>query len=71
MWAFTGAAKLHVSQNRPLKERTVWRGVSVDMLLGQAGYDAPYVMAFCDGGYTTNVRTCTSGRAQSGSAAWT
>ena len=34
---------------------TQWRGVSVDTLLGQAGYDAPYVMAFCDGGYTTNL----------------
>ena len=34
---------------------TEWRGVSVDTLLGQAGYDAPYVMAFCDGGYTTNL----------------
>jgi len=27
----------------------------VDTLLDQAGYDAPYVMAFCDGGYTTNL----------------
>jgi DMSO/TMAO reductase YedYZ molybdopterin-dependent catalytic subunit len=34
---------------------TEWRGVSVDTLLDQAGYDAPYVMAFCDGGYTTNL----------------
>jgi len=34
---------------------TAWRGVSVDMLLDQAGYDVPYVMAFCDGGYTTNL----------------
>ena len=82
---------------------TEWRGVSVDTLLDQAGYDAPYVMAFCDGGYTTNLpiadvtggkawvafgydggpleaehggpagcrcRTCTSGRAPSGCAAW-
>ena len=30
---------------------TVWRGVSVDTLLGQAGRDAPYVMALSDGGY--------------------
>ena len=34
---------------------TQWRGVPVDTLLDQAGYDAPYVMAFCDGGYTTNL----------------
>jgi DMSO/TMAO reductase YedYZ molybdopterin-dependent catalytic subunit len=34
---------------------TVWQGVSVDTLLGQAGHDASYVMAFCDGGYTTNL----------------
>ncbi len=34
---------------------TEWRGVSVDTLLGQVRYDAPYVMAFCDGGYTTNL----------------
>ena len=34
---------------------TQWRGVSVDTLLDQAGYDAPYVMASCDGGYTTNL----------------
>ena len=34
---------------------TEWRRVSLDTLLDQAGYDAPYVMAFCDGGYTTNL----------------
>ena len=34
---------------------TEWRGVPVETLLDQAGYDAPYVMAFCDGGYTTNL----------------
>ena len=44
---------------------TQWRGVSVDRLLSQAGDDAPYVMAFCDGGYTTNlpVADLTGGRA--------
>jgi DMSO/TMAO reductase YedYZ molybdopterin-dependent catalytic subunit len=36
---------------------TVWRGVSVDTLLGQVEHDAGYVMAFCDGGYTTNLPT--------------
>jgi len=34
---------------------TTWRGIPVDTLLAQAGRDAPYVLAFCDGGYTTNL----------------
>ena len=34
---------------------TVWRGVSVDTLLDQVEHHAPYVLAFCDGGYTTNL----------------
>ena len=34
---------------------TTWQGVSVDTLLGQVEHDAPYVLAFCDGGYTTNL----------------
>jgi DMSO/TMAO reductase YedYZ molybdopterin-dependent catalytic subunit len=34
---------------------TEWRGVSVDTLLGQVGHDAAFVVAFCDGGYTTNL----------------
>ena len=34
---------------------TEWQGVSVDTLLDQVEHDAPYVMAFCDGGYTTNL----------------
>ena len=34
---------------------TEWRGVSVDTLLDQVGHDAGYVMAFSDGGYTTNL----------------
>jgi DMSO/TMAO reductase YedYZ molybdopterin-dependent catalytic subunit len=44
---------------------TRWEGVSVDLLLDQAGYDAPYVLAFCDGGYTTNlpVEAVTGGKA--------
>ena len=39
------------------KLTTRWKGVSFDALLAAAGVDepAPYVMAFCDGGYTTNV----------------
>jgi DMSO/TMAO reductase YedYZ molybdopterin-dependent catalytic subunit len=34
---------------------TRWHAVSVDTLLEQAGADAPYVLAFSDGGYTTNL----------------
>jgi len=44
---------------------TTWTGVSVDVLLGAVSYDAPYVLAFCDGGYTTNlpVADLTGGKA--------
>src|SRR4029079_19711527 len=34
---------------------TVWRGVSLDTLLGLVEHDAAYLLAFCDGGYTTNL----------------
>ena len=34
---------------------TVWEGVSVDTLLAGVDTTAGYVMAFCDGGYTTNL----------------
>ena len=34
---------------------TNWEGVSVETLLEQVEYEAPYVLAFCDGGYTTNL----------------
>jgi DMSO/TMAO reductase YedYZ molybdopterin-dependent catalytic subunit len=36
---------------------TTWLGVSIDALLEKVGVDAPapYVMAFSDGGYTTNI----------------
>jgi DMSO/TMAO reductase YedYZ molybdopterin-dependent catalytic subunit len=34
---------------------TEWRGVSVDTLLDQVEHDAGYIMAFSDGGYTTNL----------------
>jgi DMSO/TMAO reductase YedYZ molybdopterin-dependent catalytic subunit len=37
---------------------TRWRGVTIDRLLEAAGLDeppSPFVMAFCDGGYTTNL----------------
>ena len=34
---------------------TTWAGVSVDTLLAEVEHDFPYVLAFCDGGYTTNL----------------
>ena len=34
---------------------TGWRGVSVDTLLDRVEHDGRYMMAFCDGGYTTNL----------------
>jgi DMSO/TMAO reductase YedYZ molybdopterin-dependent catalytic subunit len=34
---------------------TVWEGVSVDTLLDGLELDAAYVVAHCDGGYTTNL----------------
>ena len=34
---------------------TTWTGVSLDTLLGQAEPKAKFALAFCDGGYTTNV----------------
>jgi DMSO/TMAO reductase YedYZ molybdopterin-dependent catalytic subunit len=34
---------------------TRWRGVSVDTLLEDVETSAKYVLAFCDGGYTTNL----------------
>jgi DMSO/TMAO reductase YedYZ molybdopterin-dependent catalytic subunit len=34
---------------------TPWRGVSLDTLLDGVNTSAGYVLAFCDGGYTTNL----------------
>jgi DMSO/TMAO reductase YedYZ molybdopterin-dependent catalytic subunit len=34
---------------------TAWRGVSLDTLLEGVEVAADYVLAFCDGGYTTNL----------------
>jgi len=34
---------------------TEWEAVSVDTLLDQVDHDAGYVLAFSDGGYTTNL----------------
>src|SRR6266542_4255565 len=34
---------------------TIWEGVSVDTLLDAVEHDAGFMMAFCDGGYTTNL----------------
>ncbi len=44
---------------------TQWQGVSVDTLLAQVDSGAEFVLAFCDGGYTTNmpIEDVTDGRA--------
>ena len=44
---------------------TRWQAVSIDTLLAQVEHQARYVLAFCDGGYTTNlpVADVTGGRA--------
>src|SRR3712207_1711606 len=44
---------------------TRWEGVSVDTLLADAGVQGSHVLAFCDGGYTTNLPLddVTNGRA--------
>ena len=44
---------------------TRWTGVPVDTLLAEVEHDASYVLAFCDGGYTTNlpVADVTGGKA--------
>jgi len=34
---------------------TRWEGVAIDTLLEHVEADSPYVLASCDGGYTTNV----------------
>ena len=34
---------------------TEWEGVSIDTLLEGVDTEAEYVLAFCDGGYTTNL----------------
>ena len=41
-------------------------GVSIDTLLADVEHDSPYVLAFCDGGYTTNLplEDVTGGRAR-------
>ncbi len=44
---------------------TAWEGVQVDTLLEGIERDATYALAFCDGGYTTNlpIEDLTGGRA--------
>src|SRR5215217_498980 len=37
------------------KLATTWEGVSVDSLLEEVETAVEYVVAFCDGGYTTNL----------------
>ena len=34
---------------------TLWEGVSVDTLLGHVDSDSEYLLAYSDGGYTTNL----------------
>jgi DMSO/TMAO reductase YedYZ molybdopterin-dependent catalytic subunit len=34
---------------------TTWEGVSIDTLLEGVEHEAAYMLAFCDGGYTTNL----------------
>ncbi|HYK31782.1 MAG TPA: sulfite oxidase-like oxidoreductase [Streptosporangiaceae bacterium] len=62
-WTWTELHELPVEQvtadihcvTRWSKLDTQWQGVSIDTLLGPASTDARYVLAFCDGGYTTNL----------------
>jgi DMSO/TMAO reductase YedYZ molybdopterin-dependent catalytic subunit len=44
---------------------TQWQGVSVDVLLDQIDHQASYVLAYCDGGYTTDlpIEDVTGGKA--------
>ena len=44
---------------------TTWEGVSLDSLLEAVDHDASYVLAFCDGDYTTNlpIEDVTGGKA--------
>jgi DMSO/TMAO reductase YedYZ molybdopterin-dependent catalytic subunit len=44
---------------------TDWKGVSLDVLLDGVGTSAQFLLAFCDGGYTTNLPLAelTGGRA--------
>jgi DMSO/TMAO reductase YedYZ molybdopterin-dependent catalytic subunit len=47
------------------KVDTVWEGVAIDTLLEEVGEHGAYVIAFCDGGYTTNlpIEDVTGGKA--------
>ena len=47
------------------KVNTVWEGVSIDTLLEEVREHGSYVIAFCDGGYTTNlpIEDITDGKA--------
>jgi len=50
----TPAADIHCV-TKWSKLDTSWRGVSVDTLIDGVETAAEYVLAFCDGGYTTNL----------------
>jgi DMSO/TMAO reductase YedYZ molybdopterin-dependent catalytic subunit len=47
------------------KVDTIWEGVSIDTLLEEVGEHSSHVIAFCDGGYTTNlpIEDVTGGKA--------
>ena len=62
-WTWTELHELPVEQvtadihcvTRWSKLDTRWQAVSIDTLLGAVHTEARYVLAFCDGGYTTNL----------------
>ena len=62
--AETVAADIHCV-TRWSKLDTQWEAVSIDTLLEQAGAEAAFVLAFSDGGYSTNlpIDDVTGGRA--------
>jgi DMSO/TMAO reductase YedYZ molybdopterin-dependent catalytic subunit len=52
--AETVSADIHCV-TRWSKLDTQWQAVSIDTLLAQVEHEARYILAFCDGGYTTNL----------------
>src|ERR1044071_4599314 len=66
-WDFTlrgvdgASAKWTWDELQALPHETVWEGISVDTLIAEAAKRgvaiAPFIVAFSDGGYTTNLPT--------------
>jgi Oxidoreductase molybdopterin binding domain len=52
-WDFTISGE--VADRARLTFGTTWNGVSLDTLLDTVETSADYLLAFCDGGYTTNI----------------